>query len=76
MVVCLIELISSAVLESGDTGGALYTVDILLLYKLQQLVPLIIGVDPIPSFSDSQVARECLDLMLRHARQTDNFVSL
>ena len=54
--------------------SAVYTVDILLLHRTK-LVPMIIGVDPTPSFASSPVAKECLDLLLGQS-QTDNFVSL
>ena len=54
--------------------GALYTVDVLLLQR-DKLVPIIIGVDPTPSFASSSVAKDCLDLLLGH-KQTDKFVSL
>ena len=54
--------------------GAVYSVDILLLHRTQ-LVPLIIGVDPTPSFASSPVAKECLDLLSGQSGP-DNFVSL
>ena len=54
---------------------AVYSVDILLLHR-DQLIPLIIGVDPTPSFASSSVAKDCLDLLLGQSRTDNKFVSL
>lgn len=55
-------------------SAAIYSVDVLLQHP--SLLPLIIGSDPIPSFSNAVVAQQCLDLLVGRTTPDDDFVQL
>ena len=52
----------------------MYSVDILL--KHPSLDPVVIGVDPLPAFPNSTVAKQCLDLLVGRTAAGDDFEQL